>query len=88
MGHYKNTDNLGRALQIGDRVGYIFGCGGHYRIHSGVVEILCEKRVWIKPDDVFENDILYKQHQKELFNKPISKYDKLLSVDYGKVVKI
>lgn len=88
MGHYKNTDNLGTTLQIGDRVGYIFGGGGHYRIHSGIVEVLCEKRVWIKPDEFFENDVIYKQRQKEIYNKPITKYDKLIAIDYGKVVKI
>jgi hypothetical protein len=88
MGHYKNTDNLGTTLQIGDRVGYIFGCAGHYRIHSGIVEKLCEKRVWIKPDEDFEDDVLYKQSKKELYKKSISKYDEFICTEYGKVVKL
>lgn len=88
MGHYKNTDNLGTTLQIGDRVGYIFGCAGHYRIHSGIVEKLCEKRVWIKPDEDFEDDVLYKQSKKELYKKSISKYDGFICIEYGKVVKL
>ena len=49
---------------------------------------LCEKRIWIKPDDVFENDVIYKQNKKELYKKRISKYDSLICTDYGKVVKI
>jgi hypothetical protein len=88
MGHYKNTDNLGTTLQIGDRVGYIFGCAGHYRIHSGIVEKLCEKRVWIKPDEDFEDDVLYKQSKRELYKKSISKYDEFICTEYGKVVKL
>lgn len=88
MGHYKNTDNLGTTLQIGDRVGYIFGCAGHYRIHSGIVEKLCEKRVWIKPDEDFEDDVLYKQSKKELYKKSLSKYDEFICTEYGKVVKL
>ena len=43
MGHFNNTDNLGVTLKVGDHVGYIYGCCGHYRIHSGVVTKLCEK---------------------------------------------
>ena len=90
MGHYMNTDNLGVTLQINDRVGYIYGSGGHYRIHSGVVEKLCEKRVWIKPDEDFEDDITVKQNHKELYNTNYvpTKYDKLLCLEYGKVVKL
>jgi hypothetical protein len=88
MGHYKNTDNLGTTLQIGDRVGYIFGCAGHYRIHSGIVGKLCEKRVWIKPDEDFEDDVRYKQSKKELYKKSISKYDEFICIEYGKVVKL
>lgn len=88
MGHYHNTDNLGITLNVGDHVGYIFGYAGHYRIHSGIVQKLCEKRIWIKPDDVFEDDVTYKQNKKELYKKRISKYDALICTDYGKVVKI
>lgn len=88
MGHYKNTDNLGVTLQLGDRVGYIFGCAGHYRIHSGIVEKLCEKRLWIKPDEDFEDDVTYKQAKKELYQKTPSKYDGFVCVEYGKVVKL
>ena len=88
MGHCHNTDNLGIALNVGDHVGYIFGYSGHYRIHSGIVKKLCEKRIWIKPDDVFENDVKYKQNKKELYKKRMSKFDSLICTDYGKVVKI
>lgn len=90
MGHFNNTDNLGVYLKVGDHVGYIYGCCGHYRIHSGVVTKLCEKRVWVRPDDVFEKDIEIKQSNKKLLNpqaKP-SKFDKCICLDYGKVVKI
>lgn len=90
MGHYKNTDNLGVALHIGDHVGYIYGCAGHYRIHSGIVEKLCEKRVWVKPDEDFEDDIEVKQNHKRFLNPQakFSKFDNYICLEYGKVVKI
>ena len=90
MGHFNNTDNLGVALHIGDHVGYIYGSAGHFRIHSGIVEKLCEKRVWITPDDVFESDIELKEKQRQLYkpNTLPTKYDKMLCVEYGKVVKL
>lgn len=90
MGHFNNTDNLGVALHIGDHVGYIYGCAGHYRIHSGIVEKLCEKRVWVKPDEDFEDDIEVKQNHKRFLNpqaKP-SRFDNCICLEYGKVVKI
>ena len=90
MGHYNNTDNLGIQLKEGDHVGYIYGFGGHYRIHSGTVEKLCEKRVWVKPDEVFETDVENKIKAKQHFYPDYipSKYRKLLCLEYGKVVKI
>ena len=90
MGHYKNTDNLGVTLQIGDRVGYIFGCAGHYRIHSGIVEKLCEKRVWVKPDEEFEDDVELRIKAKQYFYPDYipPKYKRMLCLEYGKVVKL
>ena len=53
MGSFNYTDNLGVKLSIGDHVAYIHKNYGHYRIHSGIVKRLCDKRVWIEPDEVF-----------------------------------
>lgn len=93
MGSYKNTDNLGNILNIGDKVGYIYGSSGHYRIHSGTVIKLCEKTVWIKPDEYFKNDARisekYEEYLKKMYpDKKMSKFNKLYLAHYGRVVKL
>lgn len=93
MGYYKNTDNLGHTLVVGDKVGYIYGNSGHYRIHSGVVVKLCEKSVWIKPDEEFKNDARVNEKHEEYLKKwypekKLSKFNKLYLAQYGRVVKI
>lgn len=93
MGSYKNTDNLGTTLVIGDHVGYINGSSDRYRIHSGHVYKLCEKTVWIKPDEDFINDIRVPDTWDDYYRKyhpdrKLSKFDKLVRVPYGRVVKL
>ena len=54
------------------------------------VEKLCEKRVWVKPDEVFEMDVENKIKAKQYFYPDYTptKYRKMLCLEYGKVVKI
>lgn len=93
MGSFNNTDNLGTKLNIGDHVGYIYGRKDHYRIHSGIVIKLCDKRVWIKPDENFITDARVNEFWEEQYKllhpqrKP-SKYNKLYLSPYGRVVKL
>ena len=89
MGSFNFTDNLGVKLSIGDHVAYIHKNYGHYRIHSGIVKKLCDKRVWIEPDEVFSSDTISSGIPIYLLkDRKASKYDKWCCVPYGKVVKI
>lgn len=89
MGSFNFTDNLGVQLSVGDHVGYIHKNDSHYRIHSGIVKKLCEKRVWIEPDDDFSTDVRNLEITEYLYkDRKLSKYDKWYCAPYGKVVKI
>lgn len=93
MGSFNNTDNLGRPLHLNDSVGYIHGSHDRYRIHSGKVYKLCEKSVWIIPDDDFISDIRVPQEFEDYYikyrpDRKLTKYDKMVLVPYGRVVKL
>lgn len=89
----KGTDNLGNDINVGDHVGYIYGHDDHYRIHSGIVIKLCDRTVWIKPDDDFKSDARHSEKYyewKEKYYGPQkrSKYDSLYLSPYGRTVKL
>lgn len=93
MGSWNNTDNLGAKLEPNDHVGYIHGSKDRYRIHSGIVYKLCEKNVWIIPDEDFINDVRVPDNWEDRYKKiypdrKITKYDKMVLVPYGRVVKL
>lgn len=93
MGSCHNTDNLGTKLEAKDHVGYIHGAKDRYRIHSGIVYKLCEKAVWIIPDEDFKNDMRvpddYEEHILKFYpDRKLTKYDKMVLVPYGRIVKL